>query len=86
MPFFSQHVERDLWRFRKSVCRTWFLGAAFVLMVTCCPHKMETFFSFLFSEKLDSLLIFTPKNLRLAPFDQQPQRSLKQLCVHAMEI
>ena len=56
---------------------TFFLGDGDV-----CPHEMETFLS----EKLDSLLIFTPKNLRLAPFDQQPQRSLKQLGVHAMKI
>ena len=38
------------------------------------------------SEELDSLLIFTSKDLRFTPFDQQSQRSLKQLRVHAVEI
>ena len=39
-----------------------------------------------FSEKLDSLLIFASKHLCLAPFDQDVQRPVKQLGVHAMEI
>ena len=38
------------------------------------------------SENLDTLLIFTPKHLCLAPFDQQGQRPMKQIGVHAMEI
>ena len=65
MPSSSQHVKRALWRFRKSV---WDLSPRRSLCFDgdVCPHEMETFLS----EKLDSLLIFTPKHLRLAPFDQ----------------